>query len=154
MEQKMFCYQCQETAGCKGCTAYGVCEKTPEVAAMQDMLVYATKGISAVTTHLRAEGTAVDKSVNHLFSVNLFSTITNANFENESIIARIKKTLAVKEELLAKVKNKKALPEAAEWNGNDLAEKAKNVGVLATENEDIRSLRELITYGLKGLPSV
>lgn len=87
MEQKMFCYQCQETAGCKGCTAYGVCEKTPEVAAMQDMLVYVTKGLSAVTTHLRAEGTAVDKSVNHLFSVNLFSTITNANFENESIIA-------------------------------------------------------------------
>ena len=154
MEQKMFCYQCQETAGCKGCTAYGVCEKTPEVAAMQDMLVYVTKGLSAVTTHLRAEGTAVDKSVNHLFSVNLFSTITNANFENESIIARIKKTLAVKEELLAKVKNKKALPEAAEWNGNDLAEKAKNVGVLATENEYIRSLRELITYGLKGLSSV
>lgn len=151
MEQKMFCYQCQETAGCKGCTACGVCGKQPEVAAMQDLLVYVTKGLSAVTTQLRAEVQTVDMTVNHLFSVNLFATITNANFDNESIIARIRETLAVKEDLLAKVQNKDVLPEAALWNGTDFEEKAKTVGVLATENEDIRSLRELITYGLKGL---
>lgn len=151
MEQKMFCYQCQETAGCKGCTVCGVCGKKPEVAAMHDLLVYVTKGLSAVTTQLRAEGQSVNSVVNHLVSVNLFTTITNANFDNESIIARIKEALDVKGELLAKVQNKDILPEAAFWNGTDFEEKAKTVGVLETENEDIRSLRELITYGLKGL---
>ena len=151
MEQKMFCYQCQETAGCKGCTVCGVCGKKPEVAAMQDLLVYVTKGLSAVTTQLRAEGQSVNSVVNHLVSVNLFTTITNANFDNESIIARIKEALDVKGELLAKVQNKDILPEAAFWNGTAFEEKAKTVGVLETENEDIRSLRELITYGLKGL---
>ena len=151
MEQKMFCYQCQETAGCKGCTACGVCGKKPEVAVMQDLLVYVTKGLSAVTTQLRAEGQAVDKTVDHLISVNLFITITNANFDLDSITAKVTETLAVKEELLGQVQNKESLPEAALWNGSDYAGKAKTVGVLATENEDIRSLRELITYGLKGL---
>ncbi|MGB4090711.1 MAG: hydroxylamine reductase, partial [Ruminococcus flavefaciens] len=151
MEQKMFCYQCQETAGCKGCTACGVCGKQPEVAVMQDLLVYVTKGLSAVTTQLRAEGKTVDKTVNHLISVNLFITITNANFDLDSITAKVTETLAVKEELLGQVQNKESLPEAALWNGSDYAGKAKTVGVLATENEDIRSLRELITYGLKGL---
>lgn len=151
MEQKMFCYQCQETAGCKGCTACGVCGKQPEVAVMQDLLVYVTKGLSAVTTQLRAEGKTVDKTVDHLISVNLFITITNANFDLDSITAKVTETLAVKEELLGQVQNKESLPEAALWNGSDYAEKAKTVGVLATENEDIRSLRELITYGLKGL---
>lgn len=151
MEQKMFCYQCQETAGCKGCTACGVCGKQPEVAVMQDLLVYVTKGLSAVTTQLRAEGKTVDKTVNHLISVNLFITITNANFDLDSITTKVTETLAVKEELLGQVQNKESLPEAALWNGSDYTEKAKTVGVLATENEDIRSLRELITYGLKGL---
>ena len=151
MEQKMFCYQCQEPAGCKGCTACGVCGKQPEVAVMQDLLVYVTKGLSAVTTQLRAEGQAVDKTVDHLISVNLFITITNANFDLDSITAKVTETLAVKEKLLGQVQNKESLPEAALWNGSDYAEKAKTVGVLATENEDIRSLRELITYGLKGL---
>lgn len=151
MEQKMFCYQCQETAGCKGCTACGVCGKQPEVAVMQDLLVYVTKGLSAVTTQLRTEGKTVDKTVNHLISVNLFITITNANFNLDSITAKVTETLAVKEELLGQVQNKEALPEAALWNGSDYAGKAKTVGVLATENADIRSLRELITYGLKGL---
>ena len=151
MEQKMFCYQCQETAGCKGCTMCGVCGKQPEVAVMQDLLVYVTKGLSAVTTQLRAEGQAVDKTVDHLISVNLFITITNANFDLDSITAKVTETLADKEELLGQVQNKESLPEAALWNGSDYAGKAKTVGVLATENEDIRSLRELITYGLKGL---
>ena len=153
MENKMFCYQCQETAGCKGCTVVGVCGKKPEVAAMQDLLIYATKGLSAVTTALRAAGKSVIRNVNHLVTVNLFTTITNANFDRESIIARIKETLAVKADLLTQLDDTSSLPAAALWNGDEseFDAKAKTVGVLATENEDIRSLRELITYGLKGL---
>ena len=85
MEQKMFCYQCQETAGCKGCTMSGVCGKKPDVAAMQDLLVYVTKGISAITTALRQEGKQVSAKINHLITLNLFTTITNANFDKESM---------------------------------------------------------------------
>ena len=152
MEQKMFCYQCQETAGCKGCTMSGVCGKEPDVAAMQDLLVYVTKGISAVTTALRQEGKQVSAEINHLITLNLFTTITNANFDKESIEARIRATLTEKEALLKQVTNSSLLPEAAKWDGSDnWEEKARTVGVLSTENEDIRSLRELITYGLKGL---
>ena len=153
MENKMFCYQCQETAGCKGCTVVGVCGKKPEVAAMQDLLIYATKGLSAVTTALRAAGKSVSRNVNHLVTVNLFTTITNANFDREAIIARIKEALAVKADLLTQLDDTSSLPAAALWNGDEseFDAKAKTVGVLATENEDIRSLRELITYGLKGL---
>ncbi|ADB46773.1 hydroxylamine reductase [Acidaminococcus fermentans DSM 20731] len=153
MENKMFCYQCQETAGCKGCTIVGVCGKKPEVAAMQDLLIYVTKGLSAVTTALRAAGKNVDRNVNHLVTVNLFTTITNANFDREAIIDRIKDTLKVKADLLAQLGDTADLLEAALWNGAEAEfdAKAKTVGVLATENEDIRSLRELITYGLKGL---
>lgn len=149
----MFCYQCQETAGCTGCTKMGVCGKTPAVAGMQDLLVYVTKGISAVTTQLRHEGTAVGQAVNHLITLNLFTTITNANFDEAAIVARIEQTLAEKDTLLAQVKDRAALPEAALWHGEkaEFAAKAAAVGVLSTENEDIRSLRELITYGLKGL---
>ena len=152
-ENKMFCFQCQETAGCSGCTVSGVCGKKPDVAAMQDLLVYVTKGLSAVTTQLRSEGKKIDENVNHKIIVNLFTTITNANFDKESIITRIKETLEIKEELLKKVENRDDLPEAAFWNGAEdtFAEKASRVGILSTENEDIRSLRELITYGLKGL---
>ena len=152
-ENKMFCFQCQETAGCSGCTVSGVCGKKPDVAAMQDLLVYVTKGLSAVTTQLRSEGKKIDENVNHKIIVNLFTTITNANFDKESIIIRIKETLEIKEELLKKVENRDDLPEAAFWNGAEdtFAEKASRVGILSTENEDIRSLRELITYGLKGL---
>ncbi len=152
MEQKMFCYQCQETAGCKGCTMSGVCGKKPDVAAMQDLLVYVTKGISAVTTALRQEGKQVSAEINHLITLNLFTTITNANFDKESIEARIRATLTEKDVLLAQIADPSGLPEAAKWNGSgNWEEKAATVGVLSTENEDIRSLRELITYGLKGL---
>ena len=153
MENKMFCYQCQETAGCKGCTQAGVCGKNPEVAAMQDLLIFVTKGLSAVTTRLRAEGKKVSAEINHLVTLNLFVTITNANFDREAIIARIKKTLAEKTKVLAMLGDREKLPEAAIWNGTEdvFAAKAAKVGVLATSNEDIRSLRELITYGLKGL---
>lgn len=153
MDYKMFCYQCQETANCSGCTVSGVCGKKPDTANMQDLLVYVTKGISAVTTQIRAEGKQIDKTINHLITLNLFTTITNANFDKDVIVERIKTTLKVKENLLKEVSDKSALPSASLWNGNEseFAAKAATVGVLATENEDIRSLRELITYGLKGL---
>ena len=153
MENKMFCFQCQETAGCKGCTQAGVCGKTPEVAAMQDLLIYATKGLAAVTARLRTEGQSVSRGVNHLVTRNLFATITNANFDREDIIARIVETLRIRQELAARLHDKAGLPEAALWVGEkpDFEAKAKAVGILSEENEDIRSLRELITYGLKGL---
>lgn len=153
MDGKMFCFQCQETAGGKGCTVSGVCGKTPEVAAMQDLLIYVTKGLSAVTTALRAAGRPVDKDVNHLVTWNLFVTITNANFDRESIIASVKQTLDVKYSLITDLGDTAMLPEAALWNGSpsEFDEKAKTVGVLSTKDEDVRSLRELITYGLKGL---
>ena len=153
MENKMFCYQCQETAGCTGCTRVGVCGKKPDVAAMQDLLVYVTKGLSAVTTALRKEGAEVRPEINHLITLNLFTTITNANFDKEAIVSRIRVTLDTKKELLLLVKDMDQLPDAALWSGDDSAfePKAATVGVLSTENEDIRSLRELITYGLKGL---
>ena len=152
MKEKMFCYQCQETAGCRGCIVSGVCGKKPDVAAMQDLLLYVTKGISAVTTALRQEGKQVSAEVNHLITLNLFTTITNANFDRESIEARIRATLTEKEALLAQVADPSILPEAAKWDGSgNWEEKAGTVGVLSAENEDIRSLRELITYGLKGL---
>ena len=119
MEQKMFCYQCQETAGCKGCTMSGVCGKKPDVAAMQDLLVYVTKGISAITTALRQEGKQVSAKINHLITLNLFTTITNANFDKESIESRIRATLTEKEVLLKQVTNLTVLPEAAKWNGSE-----------------------------------
>lgn len=152
MKEKMFCYQCQETAGCTGCTQAGVCGKQPDVAAMQDLLVYVTRGLSAVTTALRKEGQPVSEQVNHLITFNLFTTITNANFDKERIQERIRSTLETKSALLGQVKNPSMLPKAALWDGTgDWEEKARQVGVLSTEHEDIRSLRELITYGVKGL---
>ena len=153
MENKMFCYQCQEIAGCKGCTISGVCGKKPEVARMQDLLVYVTKGLSCVTTRMREEGISVEKDVNLMVTRNLFITITNANFDREAICKAVEETLAVKQDLLGKLENKEGLPEAAFWNGaeDSFDAKAAEVGVLSTKDEDIRSLRELITYGLKGL---
>ena len=155
MENRMFCYQCQETAKGTGCTMRGVCGKLPETAALQDLLVYVTKGLSAVTTQLRAEGKEVSEQVNHLVSLNLFTTITNANFDDDAISAKIVETLTCKEQLIKQLDDASKLPEAAKWNGcvGEFAAKAVSpeVGVLATENEDVRSLRELITYGLKGL---
>lgn len=153
MENKMFCYQCQETAGCKGCTVSGVCGKKPEVAVMQDLLIYVTKGISAVADRLRAEGKDVSPEINHMVSVNLFTTITNANFDKDVIVKRIKETLDAKKKLLGELSDKNGLPDAAVWEDTEdhFAVKAAVIGVLSTKDEDIRSLRELITYGLKGL---
>ena len=152
MEHAMFCYQCQETAGCAGCTRVGVCGKTAEVANRQDLLVFVTRGLSAVTTALRAQGRAVPAEVDRLITVNLFTTITNANFDQAAIDGRIRETLDVLEGLRKELDDCSVLPEAALWDGaGDWEAKARTVGVLSTENEDIRSLRELITYGLKGL---
>lgn len=153
MNQKMFCYQCQETAGCKGCTVVGVCGKQPDVAAMQDLLVWVTKGISAVTTRLREEGRAVADEVNHLVTENLFTTITNANFDKAAIEKRIEKTLEMKTALWEQLERRDNLPEAAGWTGepSEFIKKASEAGVLIGQNEDIISLRSLITYGLKGL---
>ena len=153
MENLMFCYQCEETAGCTGCTKMGVCGKNPQVAAMQDLLVWASKGISEITTRLRKEGKEVSKDVNHLITLNLFTTITNANFDDEAIVAKIQETLDARNELLNLLDDKTGLSEAATWNADksEWDAKARTVGVLSTENEDVRSLRELVTYGLKGL---
>ena len=179
MENNMFCFQCQETAGNKGCTKVGVCGKSAELANMQDLLIYVTKGLSEVTTKLREEGKEVSKELNHYITLNLFTTITNANFDDEVFYIRVKETLAKKNELIEKLSSKEGLSEAAVWdissdnktgilgaiknlvNGNKDAEEinkilkdksqSNEVGVLSTENEDMRSLRELITYGLKGL---
>lgn len=150
----MFCYQCQETAACTGCTVKGVCGKTPEVARMQDLLVYVSKGLSEITSKLRKEGKEVSKEVNHLITLNLFTTITNANFDFDVFVERIYNSLDLKKKLLEKLDDKSNLGDAALWDERDIEkmnEKASKVGVLSTENEDIRSLRELIIYGLKGL---
>ena len=155
MDQKMFCYQCQETAGCKGCTVVGVCGKQQDVAAMQDLLVWVTKGICAVTTRLREEGRAVADEVNHLVTENLFTTITNANFDKAAIEKRIEKTLEMKTALWEQLERRDNLPEAAGWTGepSEFIKKASEAGVLIGQNEDIISLRSLISYGLKGLSS-
>ena len=152
MENQMFCFQCQETAGGRACTVRGVCGKTPPVAAMQDLLVYVTKGLGAVTTRLRQAARNVPETIDRLVTENLFVTITNANFDEEAIAARVAKTLAEKAKLRAEL-GEADLPDAAVWEGGreDYAAKAALVGVLRTENEDLRSLRELTMYGLKGL---
>ncbi|MDO4535118.1 MAG: hydroxylamine reductase [Clostridium perfringens] len=153
----MFCYQCQETAGCKGCTVRGVCGKSADLAKLQDLLVYIVRGISAVSVKAREVG-VIDKDVDNFVVESLFATITNANFDESVFVSRAKEGLALREALKVKAKNAGAdltnLPEAAMWTGETeeaLNAKAGTVGVLATENEDIRSLRELITYGAKGL---
>ena len=153
MKNNMFCFQCQETAGCTGCTISGVCGKKPDVAAMQDLLIYVTKGLAAVCETLTSEKKDFPASVYHLIIENLFTTITNANFDKAAIISRISATLDTKRELAGRISDTRKLPEAARWDGSEdeYAQKASLTGVLSTENEDIRSLRELTVYGLKGL---
>ncbi|MDM0477942.1 hydroxylamine reductase [Clostridium perfringens] len=155
----MFCFQCQETAGCKGCTVRGVCGKTEDVAKIQDLLIFVTKGLATVANEGRKVG-IVDKKINRMIIDNLFITITNANFDFKAIEKRIKDTLVAREELKERVQAKGGNPVGSDFKGcatwtattsEEMMEKASQVGVLATENEDIRSLRELIMYGLKGL---
>jgi len=158
-KMSMFCFQCQETAGCKGCTVRGVCGKTEDVAKIQDLLIFVTKGLATVANEGRKVG-IVDKKINRMIIDNLFITITNANFDFKAIEKRVKDTLVAREELKERVQDKGGNPIGSDFKGcatwtattsEEMMEKASQVGVLATENEDIRSLRELIMYGLKGL---
>ncbi|MDO5689011.1 MAG: hydroxylamine reductase [Tissierellia bacterium] len=152
--EKMFCFQCQETVKNQGCTIVGVCGKKPEIARAQDLLVYVTKGLADVLTHARAEGKPVTKEQNHAVTYNLFTTITNANFDEDAILRRVEDTIYMKDSVLAELTNREGLSAAALYSEKDmdaLKEKAAAVGVLATEDEDVRSLRELTVYGLKGL---
>ncbi|RFU94800.1 hydroxylamine reductase [Sphaerochaeta halotolerans] len=154
MDNKMFCFQCQETARNFGCTQVGVCGKQPETANLQDLLIYVTKGLSQVATRLRAENKLVSKDVNHIVTYNLFTTITNANFDGEKVTERILRTIEAKEALLADLSAKDGLSEAARYDNTDTStyeEFSKTVGVLSESNEDVRSLKQLITYGLKGV---
>lgn len=149
----MFCFQCQEAAGCRGCTICGVCGKKPEVAAMQDLLVHVTAGLSDIATRMRADGQEIPAEINHLVTTNLFVTITNVNFDREAIVRRIIQTLDAKRALLASLADTTGLPDAATWDARQdaFASKASAVSVLATADEDVRSLRALVLYGLKGL---
>lgn len=149
----MFCYQCQETFCNEGCVKSGVCGKKPEVANKQDLLIWLTKGLSQVTTALRAEGKKVSQEINSLVTHNLFTTITNANFNEDAIDERIEKTIKTTKTLKGEL-SKEVFSEASNYedlNRDNWAEVSKKVGVLSTEDEDERSLRELVIYGLKGL---
>lgn len=153
-ENKMFCFQCQETAGNKGCMFGGVCGKKPETANLQDLLIYVTKGLSEITTRLRSEGKEIPAAIDRLITTNLFMTITNANFDDDRFIDRINATLSSRDELFEQLHDDTGLSDAASWQYRTAEErtlKADKVGVLDTGNEDLRSLRELTLYGLKGM---
>lgn len=150
----MFCYQCQETAKNKGCNVSGVCGKKPLTANRQDMLVWLSKGLSQIIVRLKDEGKEVDSYIHQVITDNLFTTITNANFDEDVILNRIFLTIDTKETCLLKLKDKEGLSDAALWmekDGELIDEKSKEIGVLSEKDEDIRSLKELIIYGLKGL---
>lgn len=153
MESKMFCYQCQETAGCTGCKMVGVCGKTPDVAYLQDLLIYITKGISEILVRLREEGKEELREVDILVIENLFTTITNVNFNNEDLKDKIEKSLKVKENLLNRLENKEELSKAAliSIKREEFLVKVEEAGILFEKDEDKRSLKEMIIYGLKGL---
>lgn len=145
----MFCFQCQETAGNKGCTKVGVCGKNENTANSQDLLIYVTKGLSEVVNKIGE----VDSKYYDLISNNMFVTITNANFDEEDILDKVEKTLKAKDKLIEENKLEN-LSDAANYTSDDrdeLKRKAIEVGVLNIINEDERSLVELVTYGLKGM---
>jgi hydroxylamine reductase len=148
----MFCFQCQETARGTGCNVRGVCGKTEEVAKLQDLLIYSLKGVSEVVVKSKIDINDIG-DVNKQVLNSLFMTITNANFDDAALEAQIKKMISLREDLKKKVKINN-LHDAANFNLDTreaMLEKAASVGVLATENEDVRSLREMITYGVKGM---
>ncbi|HKJ42708.1 MAG TPA: hydroxylamine reductase, partial [Sunxiuqinia sp.] len=154
--ENMFCFQCQEAAKGIGCTIKGVCGKTDDVANLQDTLLYVLKGLAILNTDLKTVGKA-DKRVNKVIFDGLFSTITNANFDHTAFVIRIKKALKLRDELKGKVADAGLFigsHESLHWNGKTAEEfeaKAEEVGILSEKNEDVRSLKELIIYGLKGL---
>ena len=153
MENKMFCYQCQETAGCIGCTMSGVCGKTPDTAYLQDFLIYITKGISEIAVRLREEGQKISDETDFMVVENLFTTITNVNFSENDLKDKIEKSLKIKNELLNLLADKENLSNAALiYNEReDYLIKIEDAGIPAEKDEDKRSLKEMITYGLKGL---
>ena len=154
----MFCYQCQETAKGTGCTVRGVCGKTSDVANLQDLLLFILKGIAHYRVQLRALD-AVDHSADRFILDGLFMTITNANFDKQRFVEKIKEAIKLREQLKQTFLDKGGNPEkitfeGAFWTADSLEEmesKAGHVGVLSTENEDIRSLKEMLTYGMKGM---
>ncbi|HBH13028.1 MAG TPA: hydroxylamine reductase [Clostridiales bacterium] len=155
----MFCYQCQESSKGTGCTVRGVCGKTDQVANLQDLLMYTVKGLAALAEKGKSVGVEFSE-YNHYMMTSLFMTITNANFDEKIIIDQIKRGLTMREEmkkdLMTKEVNLTGMHDCVEWTAEseeDMKTKSlsSEVGVLATENEDIRSLRELVTYGLKGM---
>ena len=156
--EKMFCYQCQETAKGTGCTVRGVCGKTSDVANLQDLLLFVLKGIAHYRVQLRALD-AVDHSADRFILDGLFMTITNANFDKQRFVEKIKESIKLREQLKQTFLDKGGNPEkitfeGAFWTADSLEEmesKAGHVGVLSTENEDIRSLKEMLTYGIKGM---
>ena len=152
---KMFCYQCQEASKGIGCTIKGVCGKDDVTANRMDLLMFVMKGIAVVAEKLRANGTPAT-AANHFITEGLFSTITNANFDVNSISARVTEGLKLRNDLIGKaVAAGIALPKLEElsWNGNEseYESKSASVGVLRESNEDVRSLKELVIYGLKGM---
>lgn len=153
MENKMFCWQCQETLNCKGCSVAGVCGKTANVAYLQDLLVYITKGICEITTRLREEGEVISSEINKVVLDNLFTTITNVNFSEGNIEDRIEQSLEIKRDLYGRLKNKEMLSEASEFSieRKDYLTRNERISILNEKNVDLRSLKEMVIYGLKGL---
>ncbi len=151
--EEMFCYQCQETAKNIACTKRGVCGKTSDVANIEDLLVWVTKGLGEILTRMRKE----NKDISNLHSYvnnNLFTTITNANFHYEDLLEKVKETIDLNQKLIEGLDDKENLSKAALYNEKDddeLKLKSQIIGVLNTLDDDKRSLRELITYGLKGM---
>ncbi len=151
----MFCFQCQETAKNSGCTVRGVCGKQPDTANLQDLLIFSLKGISIYAERAMEKG-VFNRKVGRFITQALFATITNANFDNGRIVSLIRNALSIRESLRSVCSADMTLPlhESATWFSADESEfhqKAAEVGVLATENDDVRSLRELLIYGLKGI---
>ena len=151
MDHKMFCFQCQEAAGCTGCTQAGVCGKKPSTAKLQDLLLYATRGLCQSLSLLREQGKAADPYISSVISENLFVTITNANFDDDKIKDRIDKTLSLTKNINSQLTDLSSLGQEALWDGSDWEETFPQAGVLSCPDPDVRSLRELITYGLKGM---
>ncbi|WP_252226541.1 hydroxylamine reductase [Clostridium sp. ZBS2] len=156
-ENPMFCYQCEQTAGGKGCTKLGVCGKTPEVANLQDLLIYQCKGISVYAMELIEKGENIDKSIVRFVENSLFTTLTNVNFDAEVHVEMLRDSQKIKEELRNKVGNDKEYPEEATYDltktKEEMLKDSKKAGIMFDQNidADVRSLRQTIIYGLKGI---
>ncbi|GAA0093457.1 hydroxylamine reductase [Paraclostridium bifermentans] len=157
MEYPMFCYQCEQTAGGKGCTKVGVCSKTPEIAALQDLLIYQIKGISCYAKELIDKGEKIDKEIVSFVENSLFTTLTNVNFDGDIHEKMLRQSQEIKQSLRSRVSSCSNCCEQAEYNLSDTRDQmlkdAKRAGIMYDQNldPDIRSLRQTIIYGLKGI---